>query len=472
MTQQIININALQTEGAQAALYKCNLNFTELYKGLAEAAPLGNAIEYLFNNSISEPPSSGEVRFDAAQATATKLWASHTTASGVNIKQFLSAATIGSRLIIQDKNDNTNYVKFNVTADPIDKDTYWEFGVAVTASGGNLPNGERVLVAITAAVIVSGGGGGEVGPPGPEGPPGPQGDTGPQGPAGATGPAGPQGDPGPAGADGAQGPQGNPGATGATGATGPAGPGVPTGGTSGQILAKNSASDFDTGWTTAAGGGNVSNSGTPTDAQLAQWTDATHIQGISTVPVAARGPGTLVELVRQTVSSAVATVDFTSGINASYDEYELHLVNTQVTANAVPGLRISQDGGASWLAGATNYAFYGRYTPASGVAAIADTGSSTGTTFIGLTGSTATNQGAASSNIGMNGVVRFSQPARTGIRKTFLYDIVYQNPTDGVTTYRAGGHYQPDNNAFNGLRVFAGASTFAAGTFILYGVKK
>src|SRR4029077_14592630 len=109
MTQQVININALQTEGAQAAFYKCNLNFTELYKGLAAATPLGNAIEYLFINSTNEPPSAGEIRFDQAQPTATKLWVSHTTASGVNIKQFLSAATIGSRLIIQDKNDNTNY---------------------------------------------------------------------------------------------------------------------------------------------------------------------------------------------------------------------------------------------------------------------------------------------------------------------------------------------------------------------------
>jgi hypothetical protein len=60
------------------------------------------------------------------------------------------------------------------------------------------------------------------------------GSAGPAGPAGATGPAG------------------------AAGAAGAAGVGVPVGGSTGQVLKKNSATDFDTGWATpAAGGGSV-----------------------------------------------------------------------------------------------------------------------------------------------------------------------------------------------------------------------
>jgi hypothetical protein len=43
------------------------------------------------------------------------------------------------------------------------------------------------------------------------------------------------------------GPQGPPGATGPAGA---AGPGVATGGTTGQVLTKNTATNYDTGWTT------------------------------------------------------------------------------------------------------------------------------------------------------------------------------------------------------------------------------
>lgn len=97
---------------------------------------------------------------------------------------------------------------------------FWQAGVTARASVQNLAD----FIGATA------------GPPGPQGPPGP---TGPAGPTGATGPQGPTG------ATGSQGPAG------ATGATGPAGPGVPTGGTPGQVLAKNTATDFDTLWVPA-----------------------------------------------------------------------------------------------------------------------------------------------------------------------------------------------------------------------------
>ena len=92
--------------------------------------------------------------------------------------------------------------------------------------------------------------------PGPPGADGAQGPAGPQGPAGADGAAstvpGPQGPQGPQGLPGAAGPQGP---AGADGATGPAGPGVPVGGTAGQVLKKNSATDFDASWQADATGG-------------------------------------------------------------------------------------------------------------------------------------------------------------------------------------------------------------------------
>lgn len=117
---------------------------------------------------------------------------------------------------------------------------------------------------------------GAPGPPGPAGadgatgatgPQGPQGDPGADGAAGATGPQGPKGDTGDTGLTGAtgpQGPQGDPGATGATGATGSTGPtgatgatgpGVPTGGSTGQVLRKISATNYDTEWATPSAGG-------------------------------------------------------------------------------------------------------------------------------------------------------------------------------------------------------------------------
>ena len=105
--------------------------------------------------------------------------------------------------------------------------------------------------------------------------PGPQGPAGPQGPIGLTGATGPQGiqgetgPQGPIGLTGATGPQGLQGATGPQGPiglTGPQGPagtpgangqGVPTGGTTGQVLAKVNATDYNTQWVTPSAGGSA-----------------------------------------------------------------------------------------------------------------------------------------------------------------------------------------------------------------------
>ncbi len=80
---------------------------------------------------------------------------------------------------------------------------------------------------------------------------GPTGPAGPVGPTGATGASGAQGVPGIQGATGATGPSGAAGAVGsvgATGATGATGIGIPAAGTTGQLLAKASNTDYATEW--------------------------------------------------------------------------------------------------------------------------------------------------------------------------------------------------------------------------------
>lgn len=87
---------------------------------------------------------------------------------------------------------------------------------------------------------------------GPQGPQGPQGETGPQGEQGIQGPAGPTGPKGPQGEIGPQGPQGE---QGIQGPAGQDGVGIPAGGTTGQVLAKASNTDYDTEWVDQTGGG-------------------------------------------------------------------------------------------------------------------------------------------------------------------------------------------------------------------------
>ena len=113
-------------------------------------------------------------------------------------------------------------------------------GVTTTDDAGN----DRTVVTITAA--------GSPGPTGPTGATGATGATGPTG-AGTTGVTGPTGATGPTGTDGATGPTG-PTGTGTTGATGPTGPGIPTGGATGEVLTKDSGSDYDVSWQAVSGG--------------------------------------------------------------------------------------------------------------------------------------------------------------------------------------------------------------------------
>ena len=111
-------------------------------------------------------------------------------------------------------------------------------------------------------------------------------------PHGATGPQGPQGVPGATGKTGPQGPQGVTGATGKTGPQGPAGPGVAAGGTTGQVLAKKSNTNYDTQWIDNSGGGSTvsvnvgeTTTGEPsTNARVTNSGDETNVVLNFTIP--------------------------------------------------------------------------------------------------------------------------------------------------------------------------------------------
>jgi len=156
------------------------------------------------------------------------LSANNTTNANNDVTLALTAITTGSTVYLQDKTDSTRLYKYTVTAAPTNRGTYTDIPVTWVSSGTGAAfvNNESIFLGIAVA--------GQPGPAGPTGPTGPAGATGPQGPTGATGATGP---------------------TGATGAQGPPGQGVPAGGTTGQVLAKNTGTDYDTIWSTVAASG-------------------------------------------------------------------------------------------------------------------------------------------------------------------------------------------------------------------------
>lgn len=117
-------------------------------------------------------------------------------------------------------------------------------------------------------------------------------------------------------------------------------------GTSGFVLYNNAGV---VGCQSAAGGGNVSNTGTPTSGQVAVWTNATTIQGVSTLGVSAGGTGaaTLTGVLKgngtSALSAATAGTDFvapgtattftaTQTLNGSSSAFGAVLLNAAETA--------------------------------------------------------------------------------------------------------------------------------------------
>src|SRR5262245_45476364 len=103
--------------------------------------------EYSFSSATSAPPGSTQIRFDAGSpySAVTKVWIRNVTSNGVDVYQALRLLPTGAHILIQDKNDHTQYVVFAVSGTPIDNTTYFEIPVTFVEQGTALSGGQPVL---------------------------------------------------------------------------------------------------------------------------------------------------------------------------------------------------------------------------------------------------------------------------------------------------------------------------------------
>jgi hypothetical protein len=230
--------------------------------------------EYTFSTSTSAPPASGQIRFNNATYSAvTLVWVHNITNGGTDIKRPLLATPIGTKLIIQEQNNSANYADYEVIGTPVDRGNYVEFPVTFLEGGTAIANNQRVLFARQMGASYA-----------PINSPIFTGD--PQAPTPTAG----DNDTSIAttafvkaqsyatityvdSADALKAPLASPAFTG-----NPTAP-TPTAGDNDTSIATTA---FVQNAISGVGGGNVSNVGTPTNGQWAQWTDATHIQGVAT----------------------------------------------------------------------------------------------------------------------------------------------------------------------------------------------
>ena len=173
--------------------------------------------------------------------------------------------------------------------------------------------------------------------------------------------------------------------------------------------------------------------------------------------------GTLTLIETKTISSAVAQVDFTTGIDSRFDEYEIHALGIRVSTDTGLVLRVSSDGGASWKVGATDYqwAFYSANVGAAGAPA----GGSSSSIALGNA------IWAGASHASANYRIWFAHPSSTTLRKMFRGQGVHNNPTT-FQQVDLCGMVSADTLALNGVRILTNSGNFIAGTFALYGVLK
>ena len=167
----------------------------------------------------------------------------------------------------------------------------------------------------------------------------------------------------------------------------------------------------------------------------------------------------------QTVSSAVATVDFTSGIDATYDEYEITFdgVVPQID-DSVFAARVRRSGETTFES--TTYLSLVHFvnTAAGGTA----------TLTVGLLMSNTVSTGRVSniaSRGGVAGSLRF-RPNGTAARKPFNGEGAYHSSGTGYYTVRFSGVWDGGNQPLDGVRFYFGAGNIVAGRFRLWGRRK
>ena len=108
---------------------------------ISQSANSGNSNFYLYtsiNTSNAPPITSGHVEYNNAnQSLATIVYLSHLTRDNIDIEIFLQNISTLNILYIQDQNDSTNFIRYDITGTPtIFINNYLQIPVSILTSSG------------------------------------------------------------------------------------------------------------------------------------------------------------------------------------------------------------------------------------------------------------------------------------------------------------------------------------------------
>jgi hypothetical protein len=174
-------------------------------------------------------------------------------------------------------------------------------------------------------------------------------------------------------------------------------------------------------------------------------------------------PG-LVLLSTQTVSSPVAAVEFTSLIDSTYDEYEIHLYNViPVDDGGTLELRTSTNGGSSFDATGGNYNYIYKYITSAGTENRQNSASAAEIRLSQVIGSD-TNES------GVSGVIKIFTPSLSQYCR-FNWHLSFINSI-GDLSISYGSGQRLSSADVDAVQFLMSSNNVESGTFKLYGVRK
>ncbi|MEX2618387.1 MAG: hypothetical protein WD767_20065 [Alphaproteobacteria bacterium] len=180
-------------------------------------------------------------------------------------------------------------------------------------------------------------------------------------------------------------------------------------------------------------------------------------------PRTTRRPAGTTELIEEKTASDDATLDFVTGIDATYDEYILTGFLQPATDDVQLGLQFSDDGGATFE---TGYQFFGHYGFQSGSQS---TTFGSGVNQILIGNNTAAGKVGNDENEGLWFTVRIINTQNSSLNKVVRGECTYIRADGGMATGEIGAQFNT-GSIINGFRLSFVSGNVASGTVRLLGV--
>lgn len=172
-------------------------------------------------------------------------------------------------------------------------------------------------------------------------------------------------------------------------------------------------------------------------------------------------------LLEQHTASNSASLDFTTCISSTYDEYAIELVGIIPASTSDLLLRMSTNGGSSYDSGA-NYSF-AVFVWISSTTTVS--GANSGATAIGFAQTGAVAEVSTSALWGVNGNLRLFLPLSTTAYKQVCGQVAYFDETSVPKGISMIGAYQ-STTAVDAFRFLMSTGNIASGTIRVYGLEK